>query len=90
MRYFWTQPLLFLNPAFLPSPNQLNFLITTLFGRLQVKTRLNPCLLVGEMLVFKLYAPSQTMIEGRIKNGVIEDLKAPPISLLSDVIVYGK
>jgi len=39
---------------------------------------------------FKLHAPYQTTIEGRIKNGVIEDLKVTPAERLSDVIVYGK
>lgn len=36
---------------------------------------------------FKLHAPYQTTIEGRIKNGVMEDLKVTPASRLSDVIV---
>jgi len=36
---------------------------------------------------FRLYAPKNTLVEGRVRNGEIQDLKITPESRLADVII---
>ncbi len=39
------------------------------------------------MLSFKLHAPYQTIVEGRVENGKVSDLKLTPESRRKDVII---
>jgi hypothetical protein len=39
---------------------------------------------------FKLHAPKNTIVEGKVENGIIVDLKVTPESRMKDVVIWNK